>query len=99
MRWEPALTEITPSRSACTSRGTPTEVFGFFTYSARYVQWMGSEAELEPVPGGVPRAHAGRVRRVTLRHENLPDLVEHRLWSGNAAKSSRAFSAAENRRT
>ena len=34
---------------------SPPEVFGFFTDPDRYVQWMGSSAELEPVPGGVYR--------------------------------------------
>jgi uncharacterized protein YndB with AHSA1/START domain len=30
----------------------PGHVFGFFTDPARYVEWMGSAARLEPVPGG-----------------------------------------------
>ena len=30
----------------------PETVFPYFTDPARYVQWMGSQAELEPVPGG-----------------------------------------------
>lgn len=30
----------------------PETVFGYLTDPARYVQWMGSEATLEPVPGG-----------------------------------------------
>jgi uncharacterized protein YndB with AHSA1/START domain len=30
-------------------------VFPFFTEAERYVRWMGSKAELEPVPGGVFR--------------------------------------------
>ena len=30
----------------------PEHVFGFFTDPARYVTWMGSQARLEPVPGG-----------------------------------------------
>ena len=33
----------------------PETVFPYFTDPARYVQWMGSEADLEPVPGGVYR--------------------------------------------
>jgi uncharacterized protein YndB with AHSA1/START domain len=33
----------------------PPDVFGFFTDPDRYVQWMGSSAELDPVPGGVYR--------------------------------------------
>ena len=35
----------------------PEDVFPFFTDPARYVQWMGSEATLEPVPGGGYRVH------------------------------------------
>ena len=34
---------------------TPEDVFRYFTDPARYVQWMGSEATLEPVPGGTYR--------------------------------------------
>jgi uncharacterized protein YndB with AHSA1/START domain len=34
---------------------TPENVFPYFTDPARYVQWMGSEAQLEPVPGGTYR--------------------------------------------
>ena len=30
----------------------PGAVFPYFTDAARYVQWMGSEAGLDPVPGG-----------------------------------------------
>lgn len=30
----------------------PETVFPYFTDPARYVQWMGSQADLEPVPGG-----------------------------------------------
>jgi uncharacterized protein YndB with AHSA1/START domain len=33
----------------------PENVFRYFTDPARYVQWMGSEAKLEPVPGGMYR--------------------------------------------
>jgi hypothetical protein len=29
------------------------EVFAYFTDRARYVQWMGSEAKLEPEPGSL----------------------------------------------
>jgi uncharacterized protein YndB with AHSA1/START domain len=31
----------------------PETVFAYFTDAARYTQWMGSHATLEPVPGGV----------------------------------------------
>jgi uncharacterized protein YndB with AHSA1/START domain len=33
----------------------PADVFRYFTDPARCVRWMGSEARLEPVPGGVYR--------------------------------------------
>ena len=33
----------------------PETVFAYFTDPARYVQWMGREATLEPVPGGAYR--------------------------------------------
>ena len=35
----------------------PGDVFPYFTDPARYVQWMGSGAKLEPAPGGVYRIH------------------------------------------
>jgi uncharacterized protein YndB with AHSA1/START domain len=35
--------------------GPPEIVFGYLTDPARYVQWMGSRATLEPVPGGTYR--------------------------------------------
>jgi uncharacterized protein YndB with AHSA1/START domain len=34
---------------------TPEDVFPYFTDPARYVQWMGSDAVLDPVPGGIYR--------------------------------------------
>jgi uncharacterized protein YndB with AHSA1/START domain len=53
----------------------PEDVFPYFTDPARYVQWMGSEAKLEPVPGGVYRIHmadgfeaAGEFLQVTQPH-------------------------------
>jgi uncharacterized protein YndB with AHSA1/START domain len=33
----------------------PETVFGYFTDPGRYIQWMGTGAELEPVPGGCYR--------------------------------------------
>lgn len=33
----------------------PETVFAYFTDPARYVQWMGGQATLEPVPGGTYR--------------------------------------------
>lgn len=47
------MTEITPVEVTMHLAAGPEDVFRFFTDPARYVQWMGSQAELEPVPGGV----------------------------------------------
>lgn len=35
----------------------PETVFPYFTDPARYVQWMGSDATLQAVPGGTYRVH------------------------------------------
>jgi uncharacterized protein YndB with AHSA1/START domain len=37
----------------------PEDVFSYFTDPARYVRWMGAEAKLNPVPGGVYRIRMG----------------------------------------
>jgi uncharacterized protein YndB with AHSA1/START domain len=34
---------------------SPAVTFGYLTDPARYIQWMGSQATLEPVPGGTYR--------------------------------------------
>ena len=47
---EPGLVEVTVHIAA-----RPETVFTYFTDPVRYVQWMGSRATLEPVPGGVYR--------------------------------------------
>jgi uncharacterized protein YndB with AHSA1/START domain len=49
------VTEIAPVEVTVLVPAMPSDVFGFFTDPVRYVQWMGSEADLEPVPGGVYR--------------------------------------------
>jgi uncharacterized protein YndB with AHSA1/START domain len=49
------VTEIAPVEVTIWVPAVPSDVFGFLTEPGRYVQWMGSEAELEPVPGGVYR--------------------------------------------
>ena len=53
----------------------PADVFAYLTDPARYVRWMGHEATLEPVPGGVYRvamadgfAAAGTFTAVTRPH-------------------------------
>jgi uncharacterized protein YndB with AHSA1/START domain len=69
------MTETAPVEVSMHVPGTPPDVFGFFTDPARYVQWMGSEADLEPVPGGVYRVRmpdgfeaAGRFLEVDRPH-------------------------------
>jgi uncharacterized protein YndB with AHSA1/START domain len=69
------MTETAPVEVSMHVPGTPPDVFGFFTDPARYVQWMGSQADLEPVPGGVYRGRmpdgfeaAGRFLEVDRPH-------------------------------
>lgn len=49
------MTEISPVEVIMYIPAAPEDLFRYFTDPARYVQWMGSEAELEPVPGGIYR--------------------------------------------
>jgi uncharacterized protein YndB with AHSA1/START domain len=49
------MTEIAPVEVTMHIAAAPEDVFGYFTDPARYVQWMGSEAKLEPEPGGIYR--------------------------------------------
>jgi uncharacterized protein YndB with AHSA1/START domain len=35
----------------------PEDVFPYFSDPARYVRWMGSQARLDPEPGGMYRVH------------------------------------------
>jgi uncharacterized protein YndB with AHSA1/START domain len=74
-RWEFVVTEISPVEVTIHIPAAPEDVFPYFTDPARYVQWMGSEAKLEPVPGGVYRinmpdgfAAAGEFLEVTQPH-------------------------------
>jgi uncharacterized protein YndB with AHSA1/START domain len=66
----------------------PETVFGYFTDPSRYVQWMGTDAKLDPVPGGIYRV------RVREDIEAIGEFVEldppHRLvftwgWTHDAA--------------
>ena len=49
------MTEISPVEVTMHIPTAPEDLFLYFTDPARYVQWMGSEAQLEPVPGGIYR--------------------------------------------
>jgi uncharacterized protein YndB with AHSA1/START domain len=51
------MTQIAPVEVTVCITAAPQEVFAYFTDPARYVQWMGSEAKLEPEPGGLYRVH------------------------------------------
>lgn len=51
------MTEIAPVEVTVHIPAAPQDVFPYFTDPARYVQWMGSEAKLEPEPGGMYRVH------------------------------------------
>jgi uncharacterized protein YndB with AHSA1/START domain len=46
------VTEIAPVEVSMHVAARPGDLFSYFTDPARYVRWMGSEAVLEPVPGG-----------------------------------------------
>src|ERR1700677_937069 len=69
------MPEISPVEITVHIPASPEDVFPYFTDPARYVQWMGSEAMLEPVPGGVYHIHmpdgfaaAGEFLQVTRPH-------------------------------
>jgi uncharacterized protein YndB with AHSA1/START domain len=69
------MTDIAPVEVTIHVPAAPADVFPYLTDPARYVRWMGSEARLEPVPGGVYRvampdgfAAAGQFLRVEQPH-------------------------------
>jgi len=49
------MTEMSPVEVTTHIPVAPADLFRYFTDPAHYVLWMGSEATLEPVPGGVYR--------------------------------------------
>ncbi|HEY9483974.1 MAG TPA: SRPBCC domain-containing protein [Micromonosporaceae bacterium] len=49
------MTESVPLEVTVYIAARPETVFAYFTDPDRYVQWMGSHATLDPVPGGVYR--------------------------------------------
>jgi uncharacterized protein YndB with AHSA1/START domain len=69
------MTDIAPVEVTIHVPAAPADVFAYLTNPADYVRWMGSEASLDPVPGGVYRvampdgfAAAGEFRRVEPPH-------------------------------
>jgi uncharacterized protein YndB with AHSA1/START domain len=54
-RQEPGMSEMVPVEVTVHVASAPDDVFRYFTDPVRYIQWTGSEAEFEPVPGGVYR--------------------------------------------
>jgi uncharacterized protein YndB with AHSA1/START domain len=51
------MIEIAPVEVTMHIAAPPQDVFPYFTDPARSVYWMGSEAKLEPEPGGIYRVH------------------------------------------
>jgi uncharacterized protein YndB with AHSA1/START domain len=49
------MTEVEPVEVIVHIAARPETVFAYFTDPTRYVQWMGTHATLEPVPGGTYR--------------------------------------------
>lgn len=49
------MTGIVPVEVTMHIPAAPEDLFPYFTDPARYVQWMGSQAKLEPVSGGIYR--------------------------------------------
>jgi uncharacterized protein YndB with AHSA1/START domain len=71
------MTEIAPVEVTMHIAAAPGDVFPYFTDPARYVQWMGSEAKLEPEPGGMYRVHMSNGFKAagTFLQVEPPDLV------------------------
>jgi uncharacterized protein YndB with AHSA1/START domain len=92
-------------------QAAPADVFPYLTDPARYVRWMGSEAWLEPVPGGVYRvampdgfAAAGTFTRVLRPHLvaltwGFADDEAASHTKGDEAKSAGAMPAGSTRVT
>jgi uncharacterized protein YndB with AHSA1/START domain len=69
------MPDIAPVEVTIHVQAAPADVFPYLTDPTRYVRWMGSEASLDPVPGGAYRiampdgfAAAGEFRRVEPPH-------------------------------
>jgi uncharacterized protein YndB with AHSA1/START domain len=105
------MTDIAPVEVTMHVPAAPAAVFPYLTEPARYVRWMGSEARLEPAPGGVYRvampdgfAAAGEFRRVERPHLvvftwGFADDAAASRTKGGAASSAAAMPAGSTRVT
>ena len=71
------MTDIAPVEVTLNIPAPPADVFGYFTDPALYVQWMGTEATLEPASGGTYRVRmADRMQNAgTFLQVSSPSLV------------------------
>ena len=94
------MTEIASVEVTVWVPASPREVFGFFTDPDRYVQWMGSSAELDPVPGGVYRVSMadGFARPAGSSRSAYPHLVVFTWGFADDEAASRTKDEGEGRR-
>jgi uncharacterized protein YndB with AHSA1/START domain len=71
------MNEIAPVEITLHIRASPQEVFGYWTDPDRYVRWMGTEATLEPKPGGtyLLRMSDGMSNAGTFIEVRAPNLI------------------------
>lgn len=84
------MNEIAPLEVTLHIKASPQEVFGYLTDSDRYVQWMGTEATLEPRPGGIYllRMSDGMSHAGTFLEVAVPNLVVF-TWGFADAEAAR----------
>ena len=82
------MSEPTAVVSEVRIAASPETVFGFFTDPAKMVRWKGTEAELDPRPGGLYRVH---VRPGNVARGQYLEVVPHRRvvftwgWEGEGS--------------
>ena len=99
------MTKIAPVEVTMHIPAAPADVFGYFTDPARYLQWMGTEAKLEPEPGGTYRVrmadgmnNAGTFLQVSPPHQVVftwgfadEEAAQHTLHQRGEATSGNAM--------